>query len=157
MHLLWAHTLVLFMQSRRLLILSILLAVFILASLPGIAYIAGLALVHGRPAPADPAQFSQETIATAWHQCRENIPVAVQPINPWLFAGKFLFGNPLQVTPGERAAWLIASTHNETRPTGSNLRWHTSGAALTIWITRNWSAEQIGATLAQSNLCTASD
>ena len=141
------------MQSWQRAILSLLVILGVIASLPGAIYFIGLAKVHGRPIPANPAGYSPETIAATWVRCRERVPVAVQPINPWSFAGKFLFGDPLQASPGERAAWRIASTHNVAHPVGGNLWWHTSGAALSIWVTRHWSAEQIGATLVRDGLC----
>jgi hypothetical protein len=141
------------MHSWHRAIISMLAIIGLLAALPGLVYIVGLAKVHGRPTPADPARFSQEAIAAAWQQCQETPPIAVQALNPWGFTGKFLFGNPLHTVPGERSAWRIASTHNVSHPVGNSLWWHTSGTALTIWITRHWSAEQIGATLARDSLC----
>jgi hypothetical protein len=141
------------MQSWHRAFISILVIVGLLMALPGLAYVAGLAKADGRPIPADPARFSQEAIAAAWLQCRETSPVSVQATNPWGFVGKFMFGNPLRTTPGERAAWRIASTHNARRPVSSKTWWHASGAALTIWITRHWSGEQIGATLVRDGLC----
>lgn len=134
-------------------ILSMLVIVALLAASPGFVYFIGLAKVHGRPIPADPTLFSQEAIAAAWAQCREEPPIVVRATNPWSVAGKFLFGDPLRTTPGERSAWRIARTHNASHPVGNNLWWHTSGVALTIWITRHWSAEQIGATLVRDSLC----
>jgi len=130
-----------------------LVLVALLAAVPGFVYVVGLAKVNARPTPADPALFSHEAIAATWAQCRDESPVVVRATNPWGVAGKFLFGNPLRTTPGERSAWRIASTHNASHSVGSNLWWHTSGVALTIWITRHWSAEQIGATLVRDGLC----
>ncbi len=141
------------MHSWQRAILSMLVLIALLAAIPGFVYVVALARVHGRPTPADPALFSQEAIADAWAQCGEQSPVAVRAINPWGATGRFLFGNPLRTTPGERSAWRIARTHNASQPVGNNLWWHTSGAALTIWITRHWSAEQIGATLVRDGSC----
>jgi len=142
------------MLLLRRVILSILLVSFLLAAaFPGIVYIIGIYRVDGRPAPANPENYSQEFMDKAWSQCREKLPVEVQPTNPWAVASKFLFGNPLRTTPGERAAWRIASTYNAAHRMGNNTWWHTSGAALTIWVTRHWSAQQIAATLVRDNLC----
>ena len=134
-------------------ILSMLVVVALLAALPGIVYAIGLAKVHGRPTPADPTLYSQAAIAAAWQQCRETQPVKVKASNPWRVARRFLLGAPLSADPGERSAWRIASTHNASNPVGNNLWWHTSGVALTIWVTRHWSAEEIGATLVRDSLC----
>lgn len=141
------------MRSWHRTILFTLVLVALPAALPGFVYIAGLAKVHDRPVPADPGLFGQEAIAAAWRQCRETPLLAVQATNPWSIAGRFLFGDPLRTVPGERSAWRIASAHNASHPVGGSLWWHISGSALAIWITRHWSAEQIGATLARDGLC----
>lgn len=136
---------------RAVLLTGVLVGLF--AALPGIVYVVGLAKVHGRPVPADPHLFSRHAVAAAWEQCREAPPVVVKATNPWGVTGIFLFGDPHRTTPGERAAWRIASTHNASYSVGNTLWWHISGVALTIWMTRHWSAEQIAATLARDGLC----
>ena len=141
------------MSSWHRAILSILALVALLVASPGVVYLVGLAKVHDRPTPADSKTFSSEAVSAAWEQCRETLPVAVEATNPWGVASRFLFGDPLRTSPGERAAWRIASTHNAAHPVGGGLWWHTSGAALTIWVTRHWSADQIGATLVRDSLC----
>ncbi|GAB3346983.1 hypothetical protein [Marilutibacter aestuarii] len=141
------------MQTWHRAILSLAVILGVIALLPGAIYLIGLAKVNSRPVPADPADYTAESIAEAWTGCQESMPLAVEAMSPWNFAGKFLFGDPLEVGPGERAAWRIASAHNVARPVGGGLWWHTSGASLGIWITQHWSAEQIGATLARDNLC----
>jgi hypothetical protein len=123
------------------------------ALMPGVIYIIGLAKVRDRPVAADPTDYSSSVIAAAWLRCGESLPATVRPGSPRQFAGKLLFGAPTNAAPGERAAWRIASTHNAAHPVGHNLWWHTSGAALSIWLTRHWSAEQMGATLVRDNLC----
>ena len=138
---------------RRLIISMLLLAFLLAAAFPGVIYVVGIARVDGRPTPADPHSYSQEAINLAWTQCNEALPVAVEANNPWKVASKFLFGNPMRTTPGERAAWKIASNYNAAHRMGNNTWWHTSGVALTIWITRQWSAQEIGATLVKENLC----
>jgi hypothetical protein len=141
------------MQSWHRAFLSVLVILAVALSLPGAAYVVGLATVHGRPVPADPANYSSELIAASWSRCREKTPIAVQAMSPWSYANKFMFADTHEETPGERAAWRIASTHNSKHRRSGMLWWHTSGAALSIWVTRHWSAEQIGATLVRDNLC----
>ncbi len=141
------------MQSWHRAILSLLVLLAVIASLPGVVYLIALARVHGRPVAANPADYSSDAIDASWTRCDEKTPVAVQAISPWGWAGEFLFGHTLEASPGERAAWRIASTHNLAHPVGGNLWWHASGAALTIWVTRHWSPQQIGATLVRDNLC----
>ena len=138
---------------RRIIISILLLASLLVAAFPGIVYMVGIARVDGRPTPANPNNYSQEAINLAWAKCDETLPIEVEKTNPWKIANKFLFGNPLHATTGELAAWKIASSHNANHRMGNNTWWHISGAALTIWITRHWSAQEIGATLVRENLC----
>ncbi|WP_303747638.1 hypothetical protein [Stenotrophomonas pigmentata] len=133
--------------------ISILALLALLIAAPGLFYVIGLSKVHGRPTPADPALFSRNEIAAAWAQCHEKIPIAAAATNPWSVAGNLLFGSPDHAPPGERASWRIAGAHNAASHLQSNTAWHISGSALTIWITRHWSADQIGATIARDRLC----
>lgn len=125
----------------------------LLLLLPGIVYLVALDRVDGRPTPANPSGYGEEAINASWVGCYEHLPLRVEATNPWNYVGRFIYGDPLRTTPGERAAWRVAATHNSNHPLESGFWWHPSGAALTIWITRNWSAEQIGATLVRDDLC----
>ena len=141
------------MRSWRLALSTALILVAIAVALPGVVYVIGLAKVQGRPGPAQPVRYTADDIHAAWRRCGEKLPLKAQPLSPWQYANRFLFSNPRKVSPGERAAWQIASSHNAQHPVGRAVWWHTSGAALTIWLTRNWSTEQLGATLVRDNLC----
>ena len=47
-------------------------------------------------------------------------------------------------------AWSVARSYNATHLDDRRmLWWHASGAALTIWLTRNWTQEQILAAAAR--------
>lgn len=109
--------------------------------------------IASNPIPAIPETYSPEAIAEAWMQCKEALPVEVKATNPWSVAIKLMAGDSFSPSPGERAAWRIASNYNAAHRQGGNTWWHMSGAALTIWITRQWSVEQIGATLVRDSLC----
>jgi len=46
--------------------------------------------------------------------------------------------------PGAHLAWLVARNHNQERRTDQRMIWwNLSGAALTIWLTRNWTTDQL--------------
>ncbi len=128
--------------------------VALVLALPAIAYGIGLSMVDGRPTPADPSRYSSEAIGVAWQSCSEQMPVALAALNPWSVAASVVRGDYRHRSAGETAAWTVARTHNAEHRGGNMWAWHLSGAALTIWITRNWSAEQIGATAIRDNLCT---
>jgi hypothetical protein len=143
------------MAAGRRTVSALLLVVGLVLSVPAVLYGIGLFKVHGRPIPADPARFSAAEISTAWGRCRETLPLTVSPLNPWGYTAKVLSGASDLDSAGAIAAWQVASVHNATNPVGNTGWWKLSGAALTIWITRQWSAEQIGATLVRDNLCRA--
>jgi hypothetical protein len=58
--------------------------------------------------------------------------------------------------PGVLVAWHVASGHVlEHRRYKGMLWWHLAGASLTIWLTRNWSAEQLLSKVAESRIQSA--
>ena len=140
------------MKSRR--VLTLLVAVVIGAALagPGVAYVLAMQNVDGLPSPAGVAATDAKLAAAAWRACGESGPIAIAPDNPWNFSYRLLTATRVP-RPGDRAVWAVARRHNVTHPLADHRYWHFSGAALQIWITRNWSAEQVAATLARDNLC----
>ena len=140
------------MNTGKRALLTLFVVAGLSALLPGFIYTAGILKVHGRPTPADPTDFDRKSLAAVWMACREKPPMTVQPLNPWGVATRLLLSD-LSANPGERTARQIARRHNIANPVGNSTWWHISGAALTIWITRNWSAEQISATAVRDQLC----
>jgi hypothetical protein len=140
-------------SPRRKILAAALAVVVGIASLPAIAYAIGLSKIDGRPTPADPTQFTAADLSANWIACREPASVQVVPLNPWGYTVRVLAGDTGFEGSGQLSAWLIARAYNvEHLPKGMKW-WHLSGAALTIWVTRNWSAEQIAATLIRDQLC----
>ncbi|HZX78175.1 hypothetical protein [Lysobacter sp.] len=131
----------------------VLIALVFAAALPGIAYVAGLILVRGRPAPVEAAVLDPAARAHAIRACREAAPLRMRPLNPWHVSTRFLSDDPLGWEPGEYAASRIAMKHNIEQLAGGHFRWHVSNTALTIWITRHWSAEQLYATALHHGVC----
>ncbi|KAB8194973.1 hypothetical protein FKV24_005655 [Lysobacter maris] len=140
------------MRLIRILAVVAVLATGVLAALPGIAYTVALARVDGRPQPADPDRYSAAALETAWRQCSEWMPLATHRLDPWTLVLDRLDGT-VASRAGELAAWQVARAHNSKGGNRGNLWWHSSGAALTIWISRHWSARQIAATVARDGLC----
>jgi hypothetical protein len=122
-------------------------------TIPAIAYGVGLLRVQGRPVPANPNDYSPEEIAAAWERCRDHLPVSVVPLNPWRYASNLFTGDAGFTGNGQLAAWHVVRAYNFEHSVGVRGWWQLSGAALTIWVTRNWSGEQIGATLVRDELC----
>jgi hypothetical protein len=122
-------------------------------SIPAIGYGLGLFKIEGRPSPADPESYTPAELSAAWQRCHDRLPIAVVPLNPWGFATQFLLGDGQFHGTGQYAAMRVAQAHNHKHVSGGMGWWHLSGAALTIWVTRNWTAEQIAATLVRDEIC----
>jgi hypothetical protein len=125
----------------------------VVLAVPAVGYGVGLSRIDGKPTPADPSQYTNAQLQEKWRHCRESSSIAVEPLNPWGYTAKILWGTTDFTGNGELAAWLIAREHNGKHLKGGMAWWHLSGAALTIWVTRNWSAKEIAATLVRDNLC----
>jgi hypothetical protein len=124
-------------------------ALLILAG-PWGTYELGLSNIDGRPVPLIGNSPTAEDDLLLRQIFRTSHPVSVQPLSPWSYARNIVTSGPSSSpSAGADAAWLIARHYNaghlENR---SMLWWQVSGAALTIWITRNWSADQVVVTAA---------
>lgn len=127
--------------------LSVVVLVAGIALLPGLLYLLGLALVEGWPKPADRAPSGVAA-------CSGEPRMGFQPMNPWRFAARFFDPGALKkATDIEREAFWVARRHLMRQPQHDMLRWHLSSTALTIWITRNWSAAQIADTARKEDVC----
>jgi hypothetical protein len=122
-------------------------------SVPALAYTVGLFKIDGRPVPASPSDYARADLEAAWLRCGDRSPLTVVPLNPWGYTAKLFWGTTGFEGSGQLAAWQVVRYYNyDHLPRGMSW-WHLSGAALTIWVTRHWSGEQIAATLVRDNLC----
>ncbi len=128
--------------------ISVVVLVAGIALLPGLLYLLGLALAGGRPKPADRAPSGMAA-------CSSEPRAGYQPMNPWRFAAQFFDKDVMKkkVPEVEREAFWIARRHLWRQPQRGMLRWHLSSTALTIWITRHWSAAQIADTARKEDFC----
>ena len=118
-----------------------------IALLPGLLYLLGLALVEGRPKPADRAPSGVAA-------CSSEPRAGYQPMTPWSFTTRFFDPEALKkATDVEREAFWVARRHLTRQPRHDMLRWHLSSTALTIWITRHWSTAQIADTARKEDFC----
>jgi|SRR5450755_2606826 len=106
------------------------------AAVPWLMYWIGLSEIDGRPTPITHA-VTAEQIDGLFKRLRISQPAKLDPISPYSY---FLQGP----RPGasSRIAWVIASSHN-VRHLSDRRYWHLSGAALTIWLTRNWTPTEL--------------
>jgi hypothetical protein len=113
-----------------------------IAVVPWLLYTIGLWNISGRPTlPVD--LIATDEAARLWVELRETGPVRVKPIGPWDYALRFAADHP-KMNAGESAAWFVARSWNiKHLKNHKMIYWHLSGAALTIWLSRNWTTEEI--------------
>jgi hypothetical protein len=130
-------------KAFRLLLALVLALVLLIAASPLLLYALGLSGVEGRP-ERPTVMASAEEQARVWKLARgEGTPV-VQTLNPYGVVLDLWSDSPPS-PPAEHLAYWVASSHlAEHRPplrgTGS---WHLQCAALSIWLTRHWTAEEL--------------
>ena len=108
---------------------------------PWLAYEAALARLPALPerprSLATPPQQDE-----AWRQAGGEGPLVVEPMNPYGFVVALITRD--RVRPGEELADWVARDHLVAqRAEGGMLGWQVSNAALTVWLTRHWSAQEL--------------
>lgn len=123
-------------------------AVLLVVTGPLALYWIGLGAVESLPSPPS-VMATTEQQAVAWKRVRGQGAPYIPRLNPYSYIMSVAEAAPQD--PGVLAAWYVASGHLlDHRRYRGMFWWHLSGAALTIWVTRNWSAEQILSAACQS-------
>ena len=136
------------LRRVRMVSISAITAILILLTLlPGIIYFVALFNISGRPTHAQECRLNSAQMLVLWRDLGESAQsendIAVPAMNPWSAAARVLNFESQQET-GERAARIVARTHNVSHLGNRRMAWwHASGAALTIWLTRHWTAEEL--------------
>ena len=118
------------------------LMVLLVASAPGLIYLAGIGSVEGRPqADAPPLRPAQRQ----WLRCElraDGLPEA--PItNPWSYALRVLRRDP-PPSYGDEMSWIIARHYNATHSKRQRaMERMLSGMSMSIWIARHWTQDQM--------------
>ena len=108
---------------------------------PWVLYWVGLHGVQGTPEPPK-LLATREQQLEVWRLARGSTEPTVVVLNPYTYL-------PLASRTGEHkpallVAWWVASDFNlQHQRYQGMLWWQLSGAAFTIWLTRNWSIEQL--------------
>jgi hypothetical protein len=120
--------------AKALVFASVATLVFAALVPPGLYWI-GISNVEGRPVPPQPSEIhgsDRDFIANL----KFPHPVLLRELNPWNYA--FL------ADAQDPAIWIVAGTYNAAHLKRRQMYWwHLSGAALMIWISQNWSQDQI--------------
>lgn len=77
-----------------------------------------------------------------WRKAGGEGPLVVEPTQPYAFVVALMARD--RVRPGEELAYWVARDHLRSLPReGGMLGWHLSNAALTVWLTRHWSPQEL--------------
>ena len=78
-----------------------------------------------------------------WASFNETAPIEVRPLMPWNIMMGFVFSRT-SLGPGSKIAGYVAQhTLINARVQVRMLYWHVKVLAMTIWLSRHWSAEEI--------------
>jgi hypothetical protein len=112
---------------------------------PWLLYCLALSKIDGQPSRASQGVYNAEDAIPLLRKLREPQPLIVEPMSPYSFLVSLYASSHLSADmfpPGSRLASMIAREHN-TRHLADHGWWHFSGAALTIWLTRNWTTDEL--------------
>lgn len=128
-------------------LLWLLLAVLALfAAAPGLIYEAALGSIDGRPqAGAAPALNAEQR---QWLRCELRADDRPGPpiTNPWAYVSLLTSDDLFENSYGDQLAGIVARNYNATHLQQARaLQRHLSGAALTIWVSRHWTQDQMEA------------
>jgi hypothetical protein len=123
--------------------IGLITALSVLALLsPWLLYEAGLLNVVGRPSMSPVKKIAKTDAIAIWSELKESGPIRIERMTPYSYVKSLIKEEPM--SSGANTAWYVARDYNT-----SNLRnkkaiwWHVSGAAMTIWLTRHWSADEL--------------
>jgi hypothetical protein len=131
---------------RRLILSIVLVCVGLALLLPWGLYEVGLTNINGRPVAQTEPPISTQDDELLRRELRARHGISVVPLSPVGYFVGLLMANPKESAEesGADAAWLVARDYNASHlKSRRSIWWHLSGAALTIWITRNWTSDQV--------------
>src|SRR5258708_8836943 len=126
------------MTRRRNLIVVVLVVTTLsaAAAAPWLIYWIGLGKIEGGPTPATQT-VTTDKMDGLFKRLRISQPVRIDPLSPYSY-----FFQDVHPGASTRIAWAIARSHN-AKHLSDRRYWHLSGAALIIWLTRNWTPTEL--------------
>jgi hypothetical protein len=125
------------MKRRNLIGLALLgAALSAVAAFPWLIYWIGLGMIDGRPNYATHVATAEE-VDSLCKRLRISQPVQVDALSPYSY---LLLGADRGKSTA--IAWVIARAYN-VEHLSDRRYWHLSGAALIIWLTRNWTPTEL--------------
>jgi len=106
-------------------------------------YWLGLSGVEGRPEkPRQLASIEQQSMI--WMRARGTGTPFVSADDSYTYLASIFFVQSKRAQPDRLVTWWVARDYLATHKRHNGMGWwHLSGAALTIWLSRNWTAEEI--------------
>ncbi|MBI3727865.1 MAG: hypothetical protein HY254_05980 [Burkholderiales bacterium] len=126
---------------KKSLVAALGLILLILLCGPWLLYAYGLSNITGSPEPAKIALISPENKALIWKELKEQGAIQVEVLTPYDIYS-LLLDKPYPA--GTCLAWYVARNYNHDHLQDRRmLYWHISGEALTVWLTRHWSSDEL--------------
>jgi hypothetical protein len=136
-------------RIRRLIVVIACTTFALLLGFPVALYSLGLSGVESRP--QKPLQLaSAEQKAAVWKRARGEGTPYVTADNPYSYGASVFFASVPRTPPGQLVTWWVARDYlvRHKRYKGMGW-WHLSGAALAIWLSCNWTSDEILSAAAQ--------
>ena len=135
----------------------VVIALSLAGTAPFVAYWIGMENAVGRPVVPQ-IHYAQKDALAVWQMRKEALPISLRPISTWHWyeliwcsldddqPGDFLTCGTSY--PGLRASGFVAKEYLIKNMKRSGLIWrYLSRAAITVWITKNWSKDDLVAEL----------
>jgi hypothetical protein len=125
-------------------------SVVLLLGSPVALYWLGLSAIEGRPTkPTQIASVEQQSLV--WKRAHGEGEPRVEADNPYAYLASILSSQRQRTPPGQLVTWWVASDYLAKQEGHKGMGWwHLSGAALSIWLSRNWTSEEILSAAARS-------
>ncbi len=128
-------------DAMKYIIKTFIVIIIFIVALPGALYIVGIIMVDGKPIPPDKLASPEEQIQIFQHIEKNGTQPKITRLNPWSYS---LMVASLEIPHGVRPASLVARSYNQNHIKNHRmLYWHLSSASMTIWVSRNWTSEEI--------------
>lgn len=131
-------------RFRLIMSIAFCITVALFLAMPLGLYWLGLSGVEGLP--QKPQQLvTKEQEAIVWRRAGGVGEPRIDKMNPYSYVVALVVGKEEpRTTPGQRIAWWVASDYLSSHRRHRGMEWwHLSGAALMIWVSRNWTSEEI--------------
>ncbi len=129
---------------KKIFLTSIVCIILFSLILPWFLYWYGLSNLLSYPILPINIALSETEKATIWNQHKESGTINIRKMSPYDLLSMFFSSDKKAETKGERITWWIArNIKNDTLKDKRNFIRLLTVNCLTIWLSRNWTEEQI--------------